>query len=114
MILMKQFEVWLANLDPAFGRESGKTRPVLIVQMDVLNQVHPSVIVCPITTNIRPESKILRVHLPMGTAEVKQNCDIMMDQLRAIDKRRFIRKIGVLPDDKVKHVKENLSILLSL
>ena len=38
----KKYEVWLANLDPWISAESGKTRPVLIVQTDVLNNIHPS------------------------------------------------------------------------
>ena len=38
----KKYEVWLANLNPEIGTESGKTRPVLIVQTDVLNNIHPS------------------------------------------------------------------------
>jgi len=72
-MIIKKFEVWLANLDPKFGTETGKTRPVLIVQTDVLNKIHPSTIICPITTNVKPESQILRLHLKKGIAKVKEN-----------------------------------------
>ena len=59
---VKQFEVWIADLNPTIGTESGKVRPVIIVQTDLLNEIHPSTIVCPITTNVQPKSEILRVH----------------------------------------------------
>ncbi len=110
----KKYEVWLANLDPRIGTETGKTRPVLIVQTDILNKIHPSTLICPITTNIKLESQILRVHLIKGIAKVKEPCDVMIDQLRAIDNKRLIRKIGVLPLDLAERVKENMKIALDL
>lgn len=113
-MLAKKFEVWIANLDPKFGSEAGKTRPVLVIQTDFLNKVHPSTLVCPITTNIMLESQILRVFLKKGTANVKVDCDVMTDQLRAIDNRRLIRRVGVVPKEISNKVKENLRIILDL
>jgi mRNA interferase MazF len=110
----KQFEIWLANLDPRFGTEAGKTRPVLVVQTDLLNKVHPSTLICPLTTNVKAESQILRVNLIKGVASVKEDCAIMIDQLRAIDNRRLINKIGKVPRDISDKVKENLKIILEL
>ncbi len=110
----KKYEVWLANLDPRIGTETGKTRPVLIVQNDILNKIHPSTLICPITTNVKLESQILRVHLKKGTAKVKESCDVMIDQLRAIDNKRLIKKIGDLPLDLAERVKENMKIVLDL
>lgn len=111
---LKQFEIWIANLDPRFGIETGKIRPVLIVQTDPLNKVHPSSLICPIPTNVKPESKILRVGLKKGMANVIEDCDIMIDQLGAIDNKRLIKKIGVLPTELSFKVKRNLTIILGL
>ncbi|TVR38852.1 MAG: type II toxin-antitoxin system PemK/MazF family toxin [Bacteroidia bacterium] len=110
----KKFEIWIANLDPRFGTEAGKTRPVLIIQTDSLNKVHPSTLVCPITTNIKPESQILRVNIKKDTAKVKEDCDVMIDQLRAIDKNRLIKRIGEIPNEIGEKVKKNLRIILDL
>jgi mRNA interferase MazF len=110
----KKFEIWLANLDPRFGTESGKTRPVLVVQTNLLNKIHPSTLVCPITTNVKNESQILRVNIKKSSTEVKEDCDVMIDQLRAIDNRRLVKKIGTLPKELTEKVKENLKIILDL
>lgn len=112
---IKQFEIWLADLNPRIGTKTGKTRPVLVIQTDLLNKtLHPSTIICPITTNICKESEILRVHLKKGMANLRQDCDIMIDQIRAVDNRRLIKKIGVLPDNLKEVIKENIIIMFDL
>ena len=112
---IKQFEIWIADLSPQIGTESGKTRPVVILQTDLLNKIpHPSTIVCPITTNVKKSSEILRVHLKKGMANLNQDCDVMIDQLRAIDNRRLVKKLGILPENITSQIKENIQIILDL
>jgi mRNA interferase MazF len=112
---VKQHEIWIADLNPQIGTEAGKTRPVLIIQTDLLNQIpHPSTVVCPVTTNVKNDSDILRVHIKKGEANVEQNCDVMMDQIRTIDNKRLIKKVGNLPENRIESVKENLMIILDL
>ena len=111
---IKQFQVWIADLNPQIGTEPGKIRPVLIVQTDLLNSEHPSTLICPITTNVQPGAIILRVHLLRGIAKVKDNCDIMIDQIRSIDNKRLIKKIGSVPLEIEEAVKQNLRIVLDL
>ena len=114
-MLIKQFEIWIADLNPRVGTEPGKTRPVLIVQTNLLNKVsHPSTIICPISTNVQNESDILRVHLKKGMANLHENCDIMIDQIRAIDNKRLLNKVGDLPSILISEVKENIGIVLDL
>ena len=109
---IKQFEIWLANLNPAKGTEPAKVRPVVIVQTDLLNESHPSVIICPLTTNVLPESEILRVHLDKGQLEVVS--DILVDQIRAIDKKRLISKLGELTRIQADRLGENIKLILDL
>ena len=112
---MNQYEIWIADLNPQLGTEPGKTRPVLVVQTNLLNKLpHPSTMVCPITTNVQKEATILRVHLEKGTANLNENCDVMIDQLRAIDNKRLVKKIGILPAELIEKIKENISIILDL
>ncbi len=112
---IKQFEVWIADLNPQIGTEPGKTRPVLVIQTDLLNKIpHPSTIICPITTNVELNADILRVHLKMGMANMHEDCDILIDQIRAVDNKRLIRKVGNLPSDLIDKVKENIMITLDL
>jgi len=112
---IKQFEIWIADLSPKIGAESGKTRPVLVVQTDLLNKIpHPSTIICPITTKVKKESEILRVCFEKDDTNSHQNCDIMIDQIRAIDNKRLIKKIGELPNEMSEFVKDNLKIVLNL
>ena len=112
---VKQYEIWIADLNPQIGTEAGKTSPVLIVQTNLLNQIpHPSTIICPITTNIKKDSDILRVHLQKGEANLHQNCDVMIDQIRAIDNNRLIKKVGDLPKNLIDTIKENLMIIIDL
>jgi mRNA interferase MazF len=111
---IKQYEIWIADLNPRFGTEAGKTRPVVIIQTDLLNSFHPSTIICPITTNVKPDAEILRVHLTKGSSKLKEDCDIMIDQIRAIDNKRLLKKTGELNQEIIDLIKSNLSIVLDL
>jgi mRNA interferase MazF len=110
---IKQFDIYIADLEPQRGTETGKIRPVLVVQTNLLKD-HPSSVICPITTNVSPESDILRVHIKKGTANLQKESDIMIDQIRAIDNRRLTNKVGELPRDLQLKVKENIKIILDL
>lgn len=110
----KQFDIWLADLNPRFGTESGKTRPVLIVQSDILNKIHPSSVICPITTNVKENVTILRVNIKKGAGGLKRDSAIMVDQIRAIDNNSLKSKIGRLPVSLHKQLKENLKIVIDV
>jgi mRNA interferase MazF len=109
---IKQYDIWLANLNPSRGTEPGKTRPVVIVQTNLLNEEHLSTLVCPVTTKINIEIELLRVHLKKG--QIDKPSDILVDQIRAIDNRRLIKKVGSLTKDQAAELKENIKIVLDL
>ena len=108
----KQYDIWLADLNPTDGTEPGKTKPVVIVQTDLLNETHLSTIVSPITTNIQPKSEILRVHLKKS--QLPKLSDVLVDEPRAIDNKRFIKRMGKLTGEQASQLKENLKIVLDL
>ena len=110
--MIKQFDIWLANLNPGKGTELGKVRPVVIVQSDLLNNLHGSTIICPITSQVNRELKILRVHI--GKRYLEKESDVLVDQLRAIDNRRLLQRLGKLNATHVASLRENLRILLDV
>lgn len=75
----RKFHIYTADLNPGFGTEPGKIRPVLVVQTNLLNENHLSTIICPVTTKINPEIAILRVHLKKGEAGLERDSDIIVE-----------------------------------
>ncbi len=106
--------LYAADLAPNFGTEPGKIRPVLVVQTDLLNETgHPSTWVLPCTTRLAGES-LLRVPLPKGVAGNTRDCEVMLDQSRAIDNRRLRRLLGRLPPALLRDTKAKLKLLAEL
>jgi mRNA interferase MazF len=83
--------IWLANLNPGRGTEPGKIRPVLIVQSQaLLDATHPSTLVVPLTSRLINDAEPLRLRVTTQ-AGLDTDCDLLFDQLRAIDNRRLIK-----------------------
>ena len=81
-------EVWLVNLDPVVGREIAKTRPGVVVSPNELNAHLGTVIVAPLTSTIKP----WRFRVPVRFA--RRNGSIALDQMRAMDRTRLVRRLG--------------------
>jgi len=107
---IKQYEIWLADLNPRRGTEPGKTRPVVVIQTDLLNEFHPSTLICPITSKINSEIHLLRVHLKKS--QLNLSSDILVDQVRSIDNKRLLKILGKLTKDQIQTLKTNLRIVL--
>ena len=86
---MTRLEVWLVNLDPTIGSEIKKTRPAVIVSPDELNSHLNTVVVVPLTTGRAYPFRITtRVQDINGVAAI--------DQIRTVDKRRLVKRLGVI------------------
>lgn len=109
---IEKFNIYLADLNPRMGTEPGKTRPVVVIQTDLLNSIHPSTITCPITTKVVKDAEILRVHVSGREAGLSAESDILVDQIRAIDNRRFKKHLGKLSRQEQDKLLDNLRILL--
>ncbi len=89
-------------------------RPVLVMQTDLLNAAgHPPTFVLPCTTRLTGES-VLRVEVPKGMAGNAGDCEVMVDQGRAVDNRRLRKQLGMLPRGILAEVKQKLRLLLDL
>jgi len=109
---IEKFHIYLANLNLRFGTEPGKIRPVVVIQTDLLNNTHPSTIICPVTSQITQEANVLRVHLSGKGAGLKVDSDIVVDQIRSIDNRRFLKKVGRLTPSQSEKLLESLRVLI--
>jgi mRNA interferase MazF len=109
---VKRFDIWLADLNPRQGTEPGKTRPVVVIQTDLLNDFHPSTIICPITSKVNRDIQLLRVHLKKG--QLDKASDILVDQVRAIDNKRLLKRLGKLTSEQADSLKTNLSVVLDI
>src|SRR3990170_2894066 len=90
-----RWHIFLANLDPVIGSEQGKTRPVLIISEEELNNILPVINVLPITTR-KPDKKIYpnEVSISAGTGGLSHDSIILCYQIRTLDKKRLIRDMG--------------------
>jgi len=107
-------EIVIANLEPVEGSEQGGVRPVLIIQNDVLNKHAPTTIIAPITSKIYTKEYSTNVIIKKEDSKLKLDSTILLNQIRTIDKKRVIKKIGVLDNFTMNKVDRALKISLSL
>ncbi len=102
-MVINRFDIWLINLDPTIGKEIKKTRPCLIISPDEANKYLNTVIGAPMTTTIR--------NYPTRVSCVfrRKKGEIAIDQIRALDAIRLVRKLGKLDEQTSKKVCETLS-----
>ena len=105
--------VYLAKLYPSKGHEPGKTRPVLILQTDMLNHVgHTTVIIAPLTTQLSNHTYPLRYSI-RKRENLLENSELLCDQLRAIDINRLIpKKLASLTNKEMVEIEQQIQVIL--
>lgn len=103
-------EIWLANLNPTKkNNEMGKVRPVLIYQNDELNHNnYPTTIVIPLTTKLIDNAEPIRMRIK-SKDKLKDDSDLVITHIRAIDNSRFIEKLTILNYEQMQKIKELLN-----
>jgi len=92
---MKRYDIVWADLDPVRGSEIAKTRPVVVVSMDVLNEVLSTITICPLTSQLHPGWRS-RVQIRCAG----KAAEIAVDQIRTISKQRLGRKLDALSENE--------------
>jgi len=112
----KQYEIWIADLDPSTGSEPGKIRPVVILQSDLLNKSgHDSFVICSISSQQKVGVSLIRLSIePTPSNGLLKRSHILCDQMRAVDMSRLKGRIGVLNEEVIKRLNESIKIILSL
>ncbi|MEI8053878.1 MAG: type II toxin-antitoxin system PemK/MazF family toxin [Bacteroidota bacterium] len=103
-MVMQRSEIWLINLEPTLGSEMSKLRPCVIVSPDEANKYLHTVIAAPLTSTIRNYPS----RLPCVFKRKKGQ--IAVDQLRSLDKSRFIKKAGKLDDTTTQELLELIRV----
>lgn len=87
----RRYTIYFADLNPTFGAEIRKTRPVVVISRDDMNRFLGTVVVCPLTTSLHPQWRS-RIQVTCAGREA----EIAVDQIRTISKQRIQRRIDRL------------------
>lgn len=112
--LIKRGEVWITDLRPTIGWEVAKKRPAIIISIDQINDISPVVVIIPLSSRV---PKILgpeRILIPSQRANLKKDSVVLTTQIRAIDKKRLIKKIGYISGDLLKEIEGSLKLVLGM
>ncbi len=104
-----QGEIYLTNLNPQKrANEVGKYRPTLVLQSDFINEnAYPTTIVIPLTTRLIDNTKPLRYRVKKRE-KLKEDSDLLITQIRAIDNDRFVERLAKLTVDEINDIKKLL------
>jgi mRNA interferase MazF len=108
-VSIKRGDVFWVNFDPTVGAEAQKIRPALVVSNDINNTHSPIVSIAPITSNV---TKIysFEVEVPARTGGLKTRSKVMVNQSRAVDKLRLIKRLGHLPAEFMEQTDRALKL----
>ena len=113
-MVINRGDIYYADLRPVIGAEQGGIRPVLIVQNDTGNRHSPTVIVAAITSKMNKAKLPTHIEIEADKYDIVKDSDILLEQLRTIDKKRLKDKVGHLEGDILKRVNEALLVSLEL
>jgi mRNA interferase MazF len=106
-MVVTRFDVFLVNLDPTVGSELRKSRPAVVISPDEMNSHIRTVIIAPMTTKGRPYPTRVQIRFQRRTGQV------VLDQIRTVDKSRLVRKLGRIKDDEASLVLDVLAQLFA-
>ena len=106
-MVVERFHIFLVRLDPATGAQTAKTRPCVVVSPDELNRAVATVIIAPMTTVCRhwPTQVEIKFQGKIG--------EIALDQIRAVDKSRLVKRLGKLDSETTDAVLDTLGELFA-
>lgn len=114
IMLPKRGEVYLVNFDPTIGSEIKKTRPALVVQNDISNEFSPITIVAAITSEYDDNLYPTEVSIKPPEGGLTNNSVVLLNQIRSVDKKRLIKRLGKLTLTSMKQVERAIQISFGL
>ena len=114
MVDVKRGDIWLVNLDPTIGHEIQKSRPAVIIQNDFGNKYSPITILAPITSQNIEKIYPIEVILAKRGSGLEKDSKVLLNQIRAIDKRRLIKRLGNIDYEAMVKIDNAIKISLGL
>jgi len=111
---VRRGEVFLVNFDPTVGVEIQKTRPAVVIQNDIGNRYSQLTIVAAITSQYAEPLAPYKVLLEASEGGMKVNSVVLLNQIRSIDKKRLIKRLGTLSAETMRRVDQAMMISLGL
>lgn len=106
---IKQGEIYLADLNPVKGHEQAGYRPVLIVQNDILNNNLSTVIILPITSNLKYKDNLTVYFLSKEVSSIENDSLALLFQIRTIDKLRIKKRVGAVTQMEFYKIKKKMN-----
>ena len=103
--MINKGDVYYADLNPVIGSEQGGVRPVVILQNDIGNKYSPTTIVAPMTTKSKT---YVPMHVILKESFLTKKSTLLLEQIRTIDKKRLIKKIGTLSKQSQERIEKAL------
>jgi len=107
-----QKEIWMADLNPVIGSEQSGVRPVVIISGETMNRIYSVVIMCPLTSKIKPY-KGCPVITPNNINNLRTVSQAIPFHVRTISKIRLTKKIGLISDNDLENIKQGLELFLT-
>ena len=114
VIYPKRGEIYLVNFDPTIGAEIKKTRPALIIQNDIANRWSPITIVAALTSQFEERLYPTEVLVKAPEGGLSVNSVVLLNQIRSIDGRRLVRRLGALKQSTMDQVDRALIVSVGL
>ncbi len=104
--MVKQYEIYLLNLDPTVGSEMKKIRPCVVLSPNEMNNYLNNVIIAPMTSTLKTYPTRVKIEHEGKIGE------IVLDQIKTVDKSRIIKKVGNVEKSVIKNIKRVLKEML--
>ena len=111
---IKRGYIWTVDLRSGIGSEVTKKRPSLIVSNNTVNNISPTVVIIPLSSQIYKILGPERLFIAKKESKLAKDSVILVTQIRAIDKTRLIKPISLISKDKLREVEEAIRIVLDL
>ncbi len=110
--MITQRDIYSVNLNPVKGHEQAGIRPVVILQNNLFNKHLSTVVIIPLTTNMEAKGKTSTSYIEKEKSGLKEDSIALLFQIKTIDKKRHIKKLGKIDRDGIQKMKQQFQYLI--